>query len=105
MPASPQYEVVSPLGQAPAKSGEANIAAAPLTGLEGKKIGLFWNGFTNGNLLLEAFADLLKRRHAGVQFVKLKSGRDLDWGNYPERSLTGLAREAGIHAAIAGPGC
>jgi hypothetical protein len=100
---SAQYEVVSPLGRAPAAA--ANKAAAPLGEFAGKRIGLFWNGFTNGNLLLEAFADLISKRHAGVEFVKLKSGRNAEWGQYPERSLTEIARESGIHAAIAGPGC
>jgi hypothetical protein len=104
MSANPQYEVVSPLGQTPRKGGDAQPAAG-LTGLQGKKVGLFWNGFTNGNLLLDALADLLSKRYPGMEFVKLKSGRDLDWGNYPDRTLTALAREAGIHAAIAGPGC
>ena len=104
MSATAQYEVVSPLGQAPDKA-RASQSAAALDRFDGKKIGLFWNGFTNGNLLLEAFAELLKKRFSDLEFVKLKSGRGLEWGNYPDRSLTALARESGIHAAIAGPGC
>ena len=77
----------------------------PLAGLEGRRIGLFWNGFTNGNLLLEALADILGKRCRGLSFVKLPAGRELDWGHYPERSLTDIVREYAIDAAIAGPGC
>jgi hypothetical protein len=104
MNSSPEYEVLSPLGEAPRQAAAAR-SAAPVDTLQGKKLGLFWNGFTNGNLLLEAFAELLARCYPAMQFVKLKSGRDLEWGTYPDRSLTDIAREAGIHAAIAGPGC
>jgi len=98
-----QYEVVSPLGWTPGEA--ANNAAPPLDGFKGRRIGLFWNGFTNGNLLLEAFADLFEKRYGDIEFVKLKSGRGLEWGNYPDRTLTEIARESGIQAAIAGPGC
>ena len=102
---NPRYEVVSPLGRPPTEGGRTKSAAPPLASLAGKRIGLFWNGFTNGNLLLEALAELLKKRCGDIDFVKLKSGRGLEWGTYPDRSLTEVARESGIHAAIAGPGC
>jgi hypothetical protein len=104
MPVSPVYEVLSPEGL-PATGDARREGVAPLAGLEGRRIGLFWNGFTNGNLLLEALADILGKRCRGLSFVKLPAGRELDWGHYPERSLTDIVREYAIDAAIAGPGC
>jgi hypothetical protein len=103
MPAKPAYEVLSPEGTAPAAARSAD--AAPISDLKGRTIGLFWNGFTNGNLLLEFLADTLTRRFPDARFVKLPAGRGLGWGNYPDRSLTDIVREHAIDAAIAGPGC
>jgi hypothetical protein len=104
MSIAPLYEVLSPEGLVVSADAKRE-GAAPLTDLAGRRIGLFWNGFTNGNLLLEALADILGKRFAGLSFVKLPAGRGLDWGHYPERSLTDIAREYAIDAAIAGPGC
>ena len=111
MPAKPIYEVVSPLGEVLDGALEAgkgtgqHAPAPPLAGLNGKKIGLIWTNFRNGDVLLEAFADLLGKRYQGMEFVKLSSGRTLNWGDYPDRSLATFARESGIDAAIVAPGC
>jgi hypothetical protein len=102
MSLEPRYEVLSPEGRAGLRVGGST---APIKSIAGKKIGLFWNGFTNGNLLLEALSRLIAERHPGTSFVKLPSGRGMDWGHYPERSLTDVVREYAIDAAIAGPGC
>ena len=104
MTLSPVYEVLSPQGEAVSASSPSSNATA-LDAFAGRRIGLFWNGFTNGNLLLESLARLFERRFPGTTFIKLPAGRDLGWGHYPERSLTDVVREYGIDAAIAGPGC
>ena len=107
MSVKPLYEVLSPLGQDPQATGAgpAKISAPPLADLKGKKIALIWTVFANGNIVLEAFADLLSRRYPGMEFVKLPPGRNAKWGQSPERSLTELVRENGIDAAIVAAGC
>jgi hypothetical protein len=99
----PLYDVLSPEGE---EIDEARAAgAAPVAALGGRTVGLFWNGFTNGNLFLESLAAILSRRFPGARFVRLPGGRGIDWGQYPDRTLTDIVREYGIDAAIAGPGC
>lgn len=112
--ARPVYEVVSPLGEPIAektttdpRSGlkPGKIApAAPVRDLNGKKIGLIWSAFTNGDVFLEAMAGLLAERFKGLEFVKLPAGKGLHWGDHPHESIADLAREAGLHAAISGVG-
>ncbi len=106
MPTRPLYEVLSPVGQDPnAKHGAAPGSgkfppAAPLADLRDKKIGLIWTVFTNGNVLLKAFQDLLAKRFPTMKFVELPPGRNAKWGDYPDLSLPVFARESGIDAAI-----
>ncbi len=112
--AGPVYEVVSPLGESiaeknysdarvKAKSGKF-APAAPVQDLNGKKIGLVWSAFTNGNVFLEAMQGLLAARFKGMEFVKLPGGRGLHWGDHPDESMADLAREARLDAAIAAVG-
>jgi len=99
----PHYEVVSPIGEAQTttRQGKEKIPSAPpLADLKGKKIGLLWTVFTNGDILLEALADWITKRHPGITCVKLMPGRNLNWGDYPDLSLPELAREMGIDAVI-----
>jgi hypothetical protein len=103
--ASAQFEVVSPEGLDIYAQSGSFPPAPPLDGLKGKKIGLVWTVFANGNQVLEAFADLLPRRYPGMQFVRLNPGRTAQWGDNPEPSITELAREQGIDAAIVAAGC
>ncbi len=106
--AKPIYEIVSPVGESVndkaaatgAKSGKINPAAA-VPDLNGKKIGLVWSAFKNGNVFLEAMEDLLGKRFKGAEFVKLPSGKGLRWGDHPQESMSELAREAKLDAAIA----
>jgi len=79
--------------------------AAPLTDLNGKKIGLVWTVFSNGNVLLEAFRDLLKQRYPDINCLEFPPGKGLRWGDYPDASLPEAAREAGLDAAIVTMGC
>jgi hypothetical protein len=44
-------------------------------------------------------------RFEGMEFVKLPSGRDVAWGDYPDDSLTEVVRESGIDAAMVAVGC
>lgn len=91
------YEVVSPLRKYAVKKV---IPALPVDGLEGKKIGLFWTIFTNGDVLAGMLDEELSRKFEKVEVVKLPAGKDLKWGDYPNESIEGVVREAGIDAAI-----
>jgi len=106
------FEVVSPLGEEQGQQVEATSSgskmlspATAVSNLHAKKIGLVWTNFRNGDVLLEAFADLLGQRYVGLEFVKLQSGRELQWGDHPDKTLADVARESGIEAAIVAPGC
>ena len=91
------YEVVSPLGKSTVKV----VPPAPrLTSLEGKKIGLIWNEFANGDVLATTLGDLLSKR-LRLEMVKLPSGKGLKWGSYPEPSIKDVVKEAKIDAMIA----
>ena len=102
----PQYEVVSPVGdEGDAKLEKKSISAAPLADLKGRKLGLVWTVFTNGDLVLHAFRDHLKARFPDTEFVEMPPGRGLRWGDYPDASIGALARELAIDGAIVTAGC
>lgn len=107
MTGEPMYEIVSPEGEEPRGAFDSGkfAPAPPLADLNGKKIGLIWTVFTNGNVLLEAFAELLARRYPGLSFVNIAPGRNAEWGGYPDRTLPEFTREQGIDAAIVSAGC
>lgn len=107
----PVFEVVAPVGeQAEERTGATRtggeiIPAVPLSDLSGRKIGLIWTTFSNGNVLLEALGELLTRRYQGLDVVKIPAGRNLNWGDYPDRSLSSFARENKLDAAIVAAAC
>ena len=91
------YEVVSPLGRSTVKI----VSPSPrLSSLEGKKIGLVWNVFTNGDILANALAELLNKRFEHVESVRIPSGKGLKWGSYPDPSIKDVIKEAKIDALI-----
>jgi len=92
-----KYEVVSPLGRSVVKRIPLS---SRIPTLEGKKIGLVWTVFANGDVLANAFADLLAKRFKGTEFVKLPPGKGLVWGNYPEPSIRDVVKEAKVDAVI-----
>ena len=99
----PLYEVVSPVGDArnETRQGKKTIPSAPaLQTLQGRRIGLLWTVFTNGNLLLESLGAWLTRHHPDTQWIRLMPGRNLNWGDYPDLSLPELAREMDVDAVI-----
>lgn len=103
--AKPRYEVVSPIGD-PQDAGPGKRACAPpLAELTGKKLGLVWTAFTNGNIVLHAFRDHLAGRYPGLEFVEMAPGKNLRWGDYPDPSIGELALELGIDGAIITAGC
>jgi hypothetical protein len=103
----PQYHVVSPIGDARDASGRQKLAAgaSPLDTLRGKKLGLIWAVFANGDIVLRAFREHLATRYPDLQFVEMPPGRGLNWGDHPEASVAELARENGLHAAVVAAGC
>ena len=103
----PIYEVVSPAGDArdAAGSSKKTVGARPLDSLEGKKLGLIWTEFANGDTALRAFRQHLSQRYAGLEFVEIEPGRGKRWGDLPDASVADLAREHGIDGAIVAAGC
>ena len=101
IPGKSLYKVVSPLGeQAPGLDTGKSSSGPDVRDLHGKKIGMVWAAFTNGNVLLESFMDLLPERFDGIDFIKIPSGENLSWGDHPDVSIGKVAKEAGVDAAI-----
>jgi hypothetical protein len=62
-----EWEVLNPL----AEYERAVFALSPrLADLNGKTVGLFWNGKPNGNVLLEAIGKLLEERFKNIKLIK-----------------------------------
>jgi len=103
----PQYEVVSPMGDAREAKQELKKAssAAPLDDLKGKRLGLCWTAFTNGDIVLRAFQEHLGKRYPDLELVDLMPGRGLRWGDHPDPSIAELAREERLDAALITAGC
>ena len=97
------YEVVSPAGK-PATE-EMTIMPSAGINLTGKKLGLIRIPFSNADVLLETLADLMKKRFKGLEVLKIPSGKNLAWGDYPDNSLTDVVKESGIDAAMVAVGC
>ena len=97
------FEVVSPAGKPTVAeiSGKSSSEAD----LTGKKLGLIQIPFPNGDVLLESLAGLLKQQFKGLEPVKIPSGKRLAWGDYPDNTLTEVAQESGISAALVAVGC
>jgi len=70
--------------------------APRITSLEGKTIGLRWNGKPNGEILLNKVADLLKVKVPGIKIIKLYEVEQLtihtDPPGPPEHSVEAEAR-------------
>ena len=103
----PVYDVVSPLGDANDAKGalRKTASAAPLADLKGKRLGLCWTAFTNGDIVLRAFQEHLGKRYPDLEFVDLMPGRGLRWGDHPEPDIAELARELRLDAALITAGC
>mgnify|MGYP001220096466 CR=1 FL=1 len=103
----PSYDVVSPAGDA-RDAGDAvkkTWSAAPLADLKGKRLGLCWTAFTNGDIVLRAFREHLAGRYPDLEFVELMPGRGLRWGDHPDPSIADLVREQRLDAALITAGC
>ena len=97
MPSMQPYEALSPLAEPLART----IApASALAGLEGKKIGFMWTIYTNGDLLADALMDLLGKRFANVESVKLPAGKGQRWGEYPDHSIADVIKESAVDAVV-----
>lgn len=96
------YEVVSPAGKPVMQEILQTTSGLDLAG---KKIGLVRIPFPNGDTLLETLAGLMKERFDGLEYVKLPSGKSLNWGDYPDDTLADVVRESGIDAAMVAVGC
>jgi hypothetical protein len=101
-----EYEVVSPVGDIRDAAGEKkNFGAMPLENLKGKKLGLVWTEFYNGDIALRAFREHLSSRYPDLVMIEMPPGRDCSWGDHPDPSIAELAREHGIHGAVVAAGC
>ena len=103
----PVYEVVSPIGDArdASASNKKTFGAPPLDSLDGKKLGLIWTEFANGDTALRAFRRHLTRRYPDLELVEMEPGQGRRWGDHPDASIADLAREHGIDGAIVAAGC
>jgi ABC-type Fe3+-hydroxamate transport system substrate-binding protein len=71
---SVRWELVNPEGAARA----VGLTPAPRpTSLEGKTVGLAWNGKPGGDVALESIAELLSQSDPSVRFIKY-------WQSHPE---------------------
>jgi len=62
-----EWEVLNPL----AEYETPVFAPSPrLTDLNGKTVGLYWNGKSNGNVLLEEIGKLLEERFKNIKIIK-----------------------------------
>ena len=62
-----EWEVLNPV----AEYETPILALSPrLADLDEKKVGLFWNGKPNGDLLLEAIGKLLERRFKNIKTIR-----------------------------------
>ena len=61
-----QLEVLNPVAQQRGDLQQQALSRRPNT-LEGKTVGLMWNGFRNGDVALNRVSELLKERHPGVR--------------------------------------
>jgi hypothetical protein len=102
-----RYEVVSPVGDArDAKgAGKKTSSAPPLAGLNGKRLGLCWTAFTNGDIVLRLFREHLAKRFPDMEFVEFAPGRGLRWGEHPEANIADIVREERLDAALITAGC
>jgi len=103
----PEYEVVSPAGDACDAGGvvKKTASAAPLADLKGKRLGLCWTAFANGDIVLRAFREHLASRYPDLEFVELMPGRGLRWGDHPDPSIAELVLEERLDAALISAGC
>jgi hypothetical protein len=97
MTANRVYSVVSPIG---IPATRVITPAKPLDTLAGKKIGLCWAAFGNGDVLLAAFEKLLHKRYPDIETVYINPGKDRKPSEYSDPSIMEVAREAEIDAAI-----
>jgi diacylglycerol kinase family enzyme len=88
--------------------GDAEVdrfeTADRLADLNGKRIGLFWNGKPNGDLFLNRFAERLKARFDDLTVVRLwevEPGTRTALGNTTDH-LKLMAREADLVLAASG---
>ncbi len=86
-------------------SKKKTFGALPLDSLGGKKLGLIWTEFANGDTALRAFSQHLSKRYPDLELVEIEPGRGRRWGDQPDASVAELAREHGIDGAIVAAGC
>ena len=93
----PEYSVVCPLGL---PDVHEITPAVPLDTLDGKRIGMVWAAFGNGDVLLEALGEIIKRRFPSAELVNMNPGKDLKPSEYSDPSIMEVALENKIDAAI-----
>ena len=92
-----EFSIVSPLGLIK----ERKFAPAPpLDVLEGKRIGMVWAAFGNGDVLLEALGELIIKRYPSAELVYMNPGKNLKPSEYSDPSIMEVAQENRIDAAI-----
>ena len=65
-------EVLNPVAIRQGEVGQCSLAPRPKS-LNGKKVGLLWNGKRNGDIALARAGELLKSRFRDVQLIRIDS--------------------------------
>ena len=92
-----EFSVVSPLGLIKERR---IVPAPPLDVLDGKRVGMVWAAFGNGDVLLEALGELIMKRFPTAELVYMNPGKDRKPSEYSDPSIMDVARESKIDAAI-----
>ena len=102
-----RYDVVSPVGDTRDARDivKKHRSAPPLDSLKGKRLGLCWTAFANGDIVLRAFREHLSQRFPDMEFVEFAPGRGLRWGEHPETNIAEIVREERLDAALVTAGC
>ena len=71
-PVQPELELLVP--EAPGMVVKGTVTSS-LETLEGKSIGLFWNGKPNGDVFLKKAGELLKTRFKNIKLIEYMPGK------------------------------
>jgi hypothetical protein len=99
-----QYvDVYCPTGAVITK--EYSDIASRVSTLEGRRIGLLWNGKPNGDIFLDRIAEILEKKYKGIEitkFWKVDPEHTAFSNKYSEETLDRIAKSADIVIASQG---
>ncbi len=84
---------------------EYSDIASRVSTLEGRRIGLLWNGKPNGDIFLDRIAEILEKKYKDIEIVKfwkVDPGHTAFSNKYSEETLDRIANSADIVIASQG---